>query len=82
MINVIEYKNIYHTGKWWFAVVLGEQFGRRKVFLYLWCKDSATQKWKRKQKTTVPEKNWNEIDATVRAFLPKTGGVPQSPQAP
>ena len=80
VINVLEGETIYKTGKWWSAVVLGEQFGRRKVFLYLWCKDTATQKWKRKQKSTISSaKDFDKIVEAVRRFLPKIGGAPQSP---
>jgi len=79
VINVLDYVEIYRTGKWWSAVVLGEQFGRRKVFLYLWCKQG--DKWKRKQKTTVSSaKDWDKINEAVRKFLPQLGGAPQSPQ--
>ena len=86
VINVLEGETIYKTGKWWSAVVLGEQYGRRKVFIYLWCKD-ATGKWKRKQKSTISSaKDFDKIVEAVRRYLPKVlafiGGASQSPQSP
>lgn len=67
-ITVLKQKTIYKKGKWWCAVVKGEQFGKTKTYLYLWIQDNG--KWKRKQKFTVPSlKDWETIEQVVREFI-------------
>lgn len=72
VITVRGHTTIYKTQKWWCAVVLGEQYGRMKVFLYLWHYDEKATKWKRKQKFTVgSKKNWDDIKPAVEEYLEK-----------
>lgn len=67
-IKVLDSKTIYKVPKWWCAVIKGEGFGKVKTYLYLWLKDG--DRWKRKQKFTVPSiKDWNTIDEVVRKFI-------------
>ena len=70
IITVRSHETIYKTQKWWCAVVLGEQFGRRKIFLYLWNWDEKAGRWKRKQKFTIGSRNnWNDVKTAVEKFL-------------
>lgn len=72
VITVRAHTTIYKTAKWWCAVVLGEQYGRMKVFQYLWHYDEKVGKWKRKQKFTVgSKKNWDDIKPVVEEYLEK-----------
>lgn len=73
VITVKDHQTVYKTNDWWCAVVAGEQFGRTKVFLYLWHKKDG--KWKRKQKFTIGSKrNWNDIKPIVERFTEKFFG--------
>lgn len=71
-IQVIEYRTIYKTSKWWCAVLLGNMFGHDKIMVYLWQWNEKMGGWKRKQKFGVNfEKDWENIKKAVEEFLPK-----------
>jgi hypothetical protein len=71
-IQVIDYRNIYKTSKWWCAVLLGNMFGHDKIMVYLWQWNDKTGKWKRKQKMGINfEKDWEKIKSAVEEFLPR-----------
>jgi len=91
-IQVIDYRTIYKSKKWWCAVVLANAFGHNKILTYQWQwteikrRDEATGKWiptgqfkwKRKQKFSVNyPQDWDKIKAAHEEFLPKLKGVGQ-----
>jgi len=75
-VNVLDYKTIYKTNKWWMAVVLANMFGHDKIMIYQWKVDEKTGRWKRKQKLGVNYvKDWNLIKEAVEEFIPRLGTI-------
>jgi len=70
-VNVIDGVTIYRTQKWWMAVLKTESFGMTKVSLYLWMKRG--DRWKRRQKFTIPLERWSEIIRAVNKLLGTSG---------
>lgn len=71
-LKVIEHIDIYHTEKWWKAVVIAEGWGKKVVSVYQWIKDQKTGKWKRKQKMTVKNaEEWAKIQEAIEQLLAK-----------
>lgn len=69
-LTVIEHIDIYHTEKWWKAVVITEGFGKKTISVYLWTKKDG--KWKRKQKLNIKNKGeWLELKEAVEKLLEK-----------
>jgi 6-phosphogluconolactonase (cycloisomerase 2 family) len=70
MIKVIEYVTINKNEKWWTAVVLAGEEGRKKVMLYMWNKRDGT--WKRLQKFTIGRKSdWPLYKDAIEKLLEK-----------
>jgi len=71
-IQVIDYRTIYKTPKWWCAVLLGNMFGHDKIMVYLWQWNDKMGGWKRKQKMGINfEKDWENIKKAVDEFMPR-----------
>ena len=72
-ITVLEQRTLYKTNKWWNAIVLGVQFGRKKLFWYLWnSPNNDGAGWKRKQKITIgSKKNWEEAKPIIDEMVAK-----------
>jgi len=69
-LKVVEAVDIYRTEKWWKAVLLTESKYGMQIGVYLWTKDRATNKWKRKQKMGVKSLDeLNKIVEAVKQFL-------------
>lgn len=69
-VVVVKGKTIYKTTKWWFAVLLTEEWGHKKVKMYMWQFDMKTQKWKRKQHIGINFKgNWEQIKPIVDEYM-------------
>jgi len=74
VITVRKFVELYKSEKWWAAVVWGESFGRRSIFLYLWIKKKGETKWKRKQKFTIgSRKNWEDLKKAVEELMELAG---------
>jgi len=73
VITVLEQRTLYKNNKWWSAVVLGEQFGKKRVFWYLWnSPDNSGSGWKRKQKITIGGKrNWEDAKPAIDELVAK-----------
>lgn len=70
MIKVIDHITITKSEKWWIAVVLAGDEGRKKVMLYMWNKRGDT--WKRQQKFTIGGKhNWPLYKDAIEKLLDK-----------
>ena len=60
VIKVLQGVDIYKSEKWWKAVLLTESYGKRQVTIYQWVKKD--EKWKRKQKMSITNKDeWGKI---------------------
>lgn len=60
VIKVLQGIDIYKTKKWWKAALLTESYGKRQVTIYQWVK--SEEKWKRKQKMSIVNKDeWGKI---------------------
>ena len=69
-IKVLEGITIDKSSKWWSAIILSENRGRKQIATYLWTKRNDV--WKRKQKFVVRNiKDWNKIKEAVEKLLPK-----------
>jgi len=69
-VKVLKYKNIYLTEKWWKSVVFAESFGKKQILIYQWIHDNKTNKWRRKQKMSVKNRDeWNQIKEVVEEYL-------------
>jgi hypothetical protein len=85
-IKVIKGETIYKNNKWWFAVLLAESFGHKKVMIYQW--QMAEKKrneggqwvgtgqfaWKRKQKIGFNfMKDWNKAKQFTDEYIKEVG---------
>jgi hypothetical protein len=69
-IQVIRFKTIYKTKKWWKAAVVGNVFGHNQVMVFLWILDEKTGKWKRKQKLAENSiDGWEQTKAAMDEML-------------
>lgn len=69
-INVIRFKTIYKTQKWWKAAVLGNVFGHNQMMIFLWIMDEKTEKWKRKQKLAENSiEGWEQTKAAMDELI-------------
>jgi len=75
-LQVMSYKTIYKTKKWWCAVVLVNAFGHNQILIYQWIWNDKVGKWKRKQKFSINyDNNWTAIKSAIEEYLPKLGGI-------
>jgi len=70
-ITVLKGIDIYHTEKWWKAVLLTKTKWGQQIAVYMWIKDRKTGKWKRKQKASFKSKD--ELDKTYQAIVKLMG---------
>lgn len=70
-ITVLEGVDIYHTNKWWKAVLKTKTKWGEQIAVYMWIKDGKTDKWKRKQKASFKSKD--ELDKTYQAIVKLMG---------
>lgn len=69
-IVVLKGTTIYKNKKWWYAVLLTEEWGHKKVKIYMWQFNEKEQKWKRKQHIGINfQKNWEDIRKIVDEYI-------------
>lgn len=62
--KVIDHVTIFHSEKWWEAIVLIESFGRRSIAMYMW--QFREGKWKRKHKFQIRNtQEWEKVKEAV-----------------
>lgn len=64
-IKILKATEIYKTDQWWKVVALCEDYGKKKVIVFMWMKDKRG-KWQEKQKYS--EKGLREWDKVKVAF--------------
>jgi len=70
-VEVIDYRTIYKTQKWWKVVALVNKFGHDEIATYLWIIDEKG-KWRRKQKMAVRNPDeWAKVVTAHEEFLPR-----------
>ncbi|MCK5628102.1 hypothetical protein KAI12_01420 [Candidatus Bathyarchaeota archaeon] len=68
--KVVTFKTIFKTEKWWEAVVVFENQGRRALGLYLW--QNRAGQWKRKHKFAIKNVDeWNKLRTAMDQLIPK-----------
>ena len=66
--GLMDYCNINKTARWWSAVVLYKDKGRRRIGLYLWQKRESG--WKRIHKFVInTEEDYKQINSAIKEFL-------------
>lgn len=69
-IHVLKGSTIYKNKKWWFAVLLADSFGHKKVMIYQWQFNETQNKWKRKQKIGFNfSKDWDAAKPIIDAYM-------------
>jgi len=69
-VKVLKGKTIYKNKKWWYAVLLTEEFGHKKVKVYMWSWNDKKNGWTRKQHIGINfRKNWEDMKVIIEEYM-------------